>query len=154
MRYFLQRFKNGSGRLIGIEIHPNPQHIAANVQTLDINTVHNMFGHPKSQVLGAKAAEYGFTTKNTLTFCSNCAVVKAKQKNLNKTNSNPSTELGRRIYIDISSGLKSRYGGANFWLLIQDDFTNYIWRCFRKAKSDLPETYDQLVTTGQEGTVT
>jgi hypothetical protein len=97
-----------------------------------------MFGHPNSQVLAATPAKYGFKTKNTLAVCSNCAVIKAKQKNLNKTYSNPSTELGGRINIDISSVLNSSYGGANFWLLIQDDFTNYLWSYFLKAESNLP----------------
>jgi hypothetical protein len=40
---------------------------------------------------------------------------------------NTSTELGGRINIDISSVIKSSYGGAKFWLLIQDDYKNYLW---------------------------
>jgi hypothetical protein len=79
--FFDKVFKHGSGRLLGIEIHPNPNHIAATAQTLDINTVHNMFGHPNLQVLAATASKYGFKTTNKLDVCSNCAVAKAKQKN-------------------------------------------------------------------------
>jgi hypothetical protein len=89
--FFDKVFKHGSGRLLGIEIHPIPNHIAATGQTLNINTAHNMFGHPNSQVLAATASKYGFKTKNKLDVCSNCAVPKAKQKNLSKTNSHPST---------------------------------------------------------------
>jgi hypothetical protein len=125
--FFDKVLKHGSGRLLGIEIHLNPNHIAATAQTWDINTVHNMLSHPNSQVLAATASKYGLKTKNKLDVCSNCAFAKAKQKNLNKTNSHPSTELGGRINIDISIVLNSSYGGANFWLLIQDDFTNYLW---------------------------
>jgi hypothetical protein len=44
-------FKHGSGRLLGIDFHPNPINIAVTVQTLDINTVYILFGHPNSQVL-------------------------------------------------------------------------------------------------------
>jgi hypothetical protein len=98
-----------------------------------------MFGHPNSQFVSATVSKYCFKTKNTLDVCSNCAVAKAKTKTLNKTNSHPSTELGGRINIDISSVLNSSYGGANFWLLIQDDFTNYLWSYFLKDKRDLPE---------------
>jgi hypothetical protein len=36
-------FKHGSGRLLGIDIHPNPNHIAATAQTIDINTDHDYF---------------------------------------------------------------------------------------------------------------
>jgi hypothetical protein len=138
--FFDKDFKHCSKRLLGIEIHPNPNHIAATAQNLDNNMVHKMFGHPNSQVLAATAAKYGHKTKNTLAVCSNCAVAKAKEKILNKTNSNASTELGGRININISSVLNLSYGGANFWLLVQDDFTNYLWIHFRKAKNDLPET--------------
>jgi hypothetical protein len=99
-----------------------------------------MIGHPNSEVLAATASKYGFLTKNTLDVCSNCAVAKAKQKNLNKTNSHPSPELGGRINIYISSVLHSSYGVANFWLIIQDDFTYFLWSYFLKAKSNLPET--------------
>jgi hypothetical protein len=119
-------FKHGSGQLLGIELHPSPNHIAATAHPLDINKLHTMFGHPNSQVLAATVSKYGFKTKNTLEHtCPNCAICKAKQKNLNKLNSNPSTELGGRINIDISSVQTPSYRGANFWLLIQDDFTGY-----------------------------
>jgi hypothetical protein len=67
-------FKHGSVSLLGNEIHPTPNHIAATAQTLD-----SMFGHPNSQVVAATAANYGFKTKNTLAVCSNCAIAKAKQ---------------------------------------------------------------------------
>jgi hypothetical protein len=55
--YFDKVYKHGSGRLLGIEIHPAPNHIAATDQTLDINVVHDMFGHPNSQVLAATPAK-------------------------------------------------------------------------------------------------
>jgi transposase InsO family protein len=48
--------------------------------------------------------------------------------------------VGGRININISSVLNSSYVGANLWLLIQDDFTNFLWSYFLKAKSGLPET--------------
>jgi hypothetical protein len=96
--YFDKVYKNGLGHLIGIKIHPTPNHIAATSQTLDINVVHEMFGHPNSQVLAATAAKYGFHTKNYLHVCSNCAISKAKQKYLHNLTANPSLELeGRNI---------------------------------------------------------
>jgi hypothetical protein len=90
--WFDKVFKHGPGRLLGIDIHPNPNHIAVTAQTLDINTVHNIFGHLNAQVLSATAQKYGFKSKNTLNVCSNCAISKAKHKNLKHTTSHPSTE--------------------------------------------------------------
>jgi ribosomal protein L31 len=75
-----------------------------------------MFGHPNSQALAATVSKDGFKTKNTLEYtCPNCDICKAKQMNLNNLNLNPSTELGGRINIDISSVQTPSYGGANFW---------------------------------------
>jgi hypothetical protein len=54
--YFDKEFKHGSDRLFWIEIHSTPNHIAATAPSLDINVVHEMFGHPNSQVLAATAA--------------------------------------------------------------------------------------------------
>jgi hypothetical protein len=104
---------------------------ADSAQTLDINKLHTMFGHPNSRVLAATFFKYGFCTKNILEHsCPNCVICKAKQKNMTKMNSNPSTELGGRINIDISNVHTPRYGGANFWLFFQDALTGYLWRYF------------------------
>jgi hypothetical protein len=137
---------------LGIELHPIPNHISANAHSLDINKLHTMFGHPNSKVLAASVSKYGFKTKNTLEHtCPNCAICKAKQKNLNKFISNPSTELGGRINIDISSVQTLSYGSANFWLLIQDDLTGYLWSYFIKAKSELPASmFDWLLLVKKE----
>jgi hypothetical protein len=96
-----------------------------------------MFGHPNSQVLSATEQKYGFKTKNTLHVCSNCAISKAKQKNLNNITSHPSTEIGGKINIEIS---KFKLWWSFFWLLIHDDFIGYLWTYFLKHKSDLPPT--------------
>jgi hypothetical protein len=79
-------------------------------------------------------------TNNTLHVSPNSAISKSKQKNLNQITSHPSTEIFGKINIDISRVLNSSYGGSNFWLLIQDDFTGYLWSYFLKHKSDLPST--------------
>jgi hypothetical protein len=99
-----------------------------------------MFGHLNSQVLAATAAKYGFHTKKDLQVCSNCAIIKAKQKKVHKLTSHPSKEVGGNINIDTSSVQNTSYGGAEFWLLIQDNFTGYLWSYFIKAESDLPDT--------------
>jgi hypothetical protein len=71
--YFDKAFKHESWCLLGIEIYPTANHIAATAQTLDINALHERFGHRNSQVLAATDAKYGFQSKNDLDICSNCA---------------------------------------------------------------------------------
>jgi hypothetical protein len=73
--FFDTIFQNGSGQLLGIELHPIPYHIAATAHPLDIYKLHTMFGHPNFQVLAATVSKYGFKTLNTLEHtCPNCAV--------------------------------------------------------------------------------
>jgi hypothetical protein len=125
-----------------IKTHPNTNHIAVTAQTLDINRLHTMFGQPNSQVLAATFSKYGFHTKNTLEHtCPNLPVlIEAKQFNLDKLNSNRTTDLGGRINIDILSVQNPSYGVANFWILIQDDITVYLRNYFVISKSELPES--------------
>jgi hypothetical protein len=63
-------------------------------------------------------------------------------------------ELGGRININISNVQITSYGGAKFLLLIQDDFTGYLWRYVVKAVSDLPKTiYDWLKLVQEENSL-
>jgi hypothetical protein len=122
-KVFDKILENGSGRLLGIEIHPTPNHNASTADTFDINVFHYIFGHTNSQVVAATAAKYGFKTENTLHVCSNCAINKDKQ--LTKLNLHPSSKPGGRI---ISSVQYTSYGGANCLPLAQYYFI--------KTKSD------------------
>jgi hypothetical protein len=57
---------------------------------------------------------------------------------MNKSSSDPSTELGGMINIYISSVLNTKNEVANFMLLFQDDLTNDLLSNFIKSKGDLP----------------
>jgi hypothetical protein len=69
--------------------------------------------------------------------CPNCAIWKAKQKDLNKFKSNTSTDLAGRINIDNSSVQTTKA----LYLVTHSRWIHWIpnlWSCFIKAKSDLP----------------
>jgi hypothetical protein len=59
--------------------------------------------------------------------CEDFAISKIRVKNLGHNDNNETNEIGERIYIDISSTKNVSYGGSKFWLLIQDDYSEYIW---------------------------
>ncbi len=63
---------------------------------------------------------------------------------------NKALKIGERISTDISSINHISYGGAKFWLLIQDEFTGYIWSYFLSAKSELAETVMKWMKTFQQ----
>ena len=64
---------------------------------------------------------------------------KQRKMNIPKEVKNKSHFRGERINIDISSVAATSYGGAKFWLLTQDDYTDFLWSFFLKAKSELPD---------------
>jgi transposase InsO family protein len=47
--------------------------------------------------------------------------------------------------MDISSISTPSFGGNKFWLMLQDEFTGYIWSHFLKHKSDLPPIVIQWI---------
>ena len=62
--------------------------------------------------------------------CHSCILGKSRQKNISKTNDSKATEKGERISINISSINHISFGGAKYWLMIQDEYTGYIWSMF------------------------
>jgi transposase InsO family protein len=77
--------------------------------------------------------------------CADCAIGKARQKNLNKLWTNGSKVPGERLYVDISSIRGESYGGAKYWALVVDDCTDFCWSFFLKAKSDLKKKIVDLI---------
>jgi hypothetical protein len=71
--------------------------------------------------------------------CLHCALSKSKKNNITKTDFNHASVKGQRLALDISYPTYTSFGGSKYWLLIQDEFTDYIWSIFLKAKSDLPD---------------
>jgi hypothetical protein len=89
---------------------------------------------------------YGLKHSGNFETCEECAVAKARQKNVNKSWLNSSDVPGERLYIDISSIAERIFGGATFWALIIDDYSDYCWSCILKRKSVLKEKVKTLLT--------
>jgi hypothetical protein len=53
---------------------------------------------------------------------------------------------GERLYINISSIKERIFGGAKFWALIVDDYSDYCWSFVMKNKSDLKTRIKTLLT--------
>ena len=60
-----------------------------------------------------------------------------KKKKLNKISLNKATSKLFRIAIDITGVAHLSFGGAKYWLMIQDEYTGFIWSFFLKQKSEL-----------------
>jgi hypothetical protein len=103
--------------------------------------IHNVLGHPGEQTTKVTANNLGIKIrKDPIDTCVDCAISKARQKNIKQVSKNQATSKGERIALDILSIKTKSFGGAKFWLMIQDEFTGYFWSHFLKNKSDLPYT--------------
>jgi hypothetical protein len=54
------------------------------IKSIDINKFHEMIGHCGSDRLKRTAAIHGLRLKGDLKVCEDCAVAKARQKNVNQ----------------------------------------------------------------------
>jgi hypothetical protein len=115
-------------------------------RSLDINHLHKVFGHCGLETLKSTSKMYGLTHSGNFETCKECTVAKARQKNVNKNWLNSIDVPGERLYIDISSIAEKSFGGAKFWALIVDDYSDYCWSFILKRKSYLKEKVKTLLT--------
>ena len=116
---------------------------------------HNVLGHVRADASRKTMSYWGWKISRRTYFCDDCALSKAKQKNVNKTRSDGvAKEPGERLFIDISSVAKRSSGGKKFWALIVDDKTRMKWSRFLTKKSDLASEVmpliKKLIATGRK----
>ena len=147
---FNEEIKTANGFVCGIRLSlPNDKDMTlATIPTKaskDINTLHKQLGHISEQSVKDTAKFYEWELKNKFEDCTNCALGKSRQKNINKEPVPRSTTSGERLFLDISSVRTRSYGGAKYWLLVVDDATDYCWSYFLKEKSQLCKTVVSLL---------
>jgi hypothetical protein len=84
--------------------------------------------------------------KGEFKVCEDCALAKARQRNINQDLKGGSQVLGERVYLDISSIKGKSYGVSFFWALVVDDHTDYFWSLLLKAKNYLKGKFKTLLT--------
>jgi hypothetical protein len=115
-------------------------------RSYDINHLHKVFRHCGQEILNNNVEMYGFKSSGNFDTCEQCAIVKARQKNVNKNWLGSSNLPGERLYVVISSIKERRFGRAKFCNLIVDDYTVYCWGFLLKNKSDLKEKIKTLLS--------
>jgi hypothetical protein len=115
-------------------------------RSFDINHLHKLFGHCCQEVLNNTIKMYGFKSSGNFDTCEQCAIAKSQQKNVNKNWLSSSNLPGERLYVDISSIKERSIGGAKFWSLIVNDYTDYCWNFVLKNKSSLKVKIKTLLT--------
>jgi gag-polypeptide of LTR copia-type len=138
---FDKTLRTDTGAIVGVEIVPRTDGVNLTLEqglSVNINKLHLLMGHACEKTIRATAKYYGVKVTRQFCVCSDCTLAKARQKNVDKEGI-VSTSPGERFYLDISSTTALSFGGAQFWLLVIDHFTDMCWSFFLKAKSDLAE---------------
>jgi len=139
---FDRKISTLNGFILGVELKRKSETALVGVTTrggtVKMTELHNKLGHPGVDKLRATAAQMNLKLIGTMDSCEDCALAKARQKNIPKLNPNRSSIPGERLYLDIS-GIKAKsMGGNKYWVLIVDDATGMKWSFFLKLKDELP----------------
>lgn len=117
-------FNNGSGQLLGIGIIPiNETACTTRESNVTYNALHCKLGHPNEQVTKATAKQLGLKVADPLPdyLCLNCGLCKQKVNKIPKFNPKIAIQKGERIFMDISLVNQTSFGGAKYWVMIQDE---------------------------------
>jgi hypothetical protein len=97
------------------------------IKEIDVNKFHEMIGHCGVDSLKKTANIHGLKLKGEFKVCEDCALAKARQRNVNQDWKGGSKVPGERVYLYISSTKGESYGTSCFWALVID-FSRLIYR--------------------------
>src|SRR5210317_1684377 len=126
--------KTGRGYVAGVEMVPrNVDQVYAYTYInkkipVENSRVHSMLGHSGKKCVIATAKFYGWKLKGEFKTRQDCAMAKARQKNIAKTTSTKSTVGGERLFWILLQSTSPVLGEINigFWYLtIFQDFAGY-----------------------------
>ena len=99
----------------------NTEVIPYKPKVLNINDIHDKFGHVGETVLRRTIKHLGYTVTGTLKCCDACKMAKARAKGVKKQTERRSTIPGERMYVDISGPFSTSLGGSRYWLEAVDN---------------------------------
>jgi len=103
-----------------------------------------MLGHVFDNTMRRMANYYGKTVEK-LKNCKDCVMGKSQQANMNRETVEQASELGERLFMNISLTEHESYGKAKFWLSIIDNVTDFCWSYFLKSKSKTKQVMINLI---------
>jgi hypothetical protein len=141
---FTKKLHRGSGTLFAVDIIPQESPTEITIEstylTIDYIQYHNMMGHANKASLLKTAKQQNITLTNTTQPpCEHCAKAKIRMKNMPKSTTTKATSKGERLFIDLAWIKTASFANNRYWLLVMDDFTNFIWSFFLKSKDQLQE---------------
>jgi hypothetical protein len=89
----------------------------------DMNKFHKILNHCGADRLDKTAHIYGIKLRGNVEVCEDCAIAKARKKNVNNKWKGGIQVPGKKLYMDINAVRDLNLGGSKFWILIIDECT-------------------------------
>ena len=137
---FDRMIPSGSSWLMGIKVHRiiDQAHSAVEPgKSILMSKFHQITGHTGEHLLKPTANYMKLKLIGRLPPCKICAKAKIRQRNIPKKKMKKlPTRPGYRVFIDISSFKHVSRGGNRHWLIVVDEFSDYVHSFFLNKKSD------------------
>ncbi|CAB1100204.1 unnamed protein product [Ectocarpus sp. CCAP 1310/34] len=91
---------------------------------LDINDLHIAVGHAHERMVREAARQMRIRVTGSLSFCDGCAVGKDIRKAFSTTTTSTASRPLQRLFADLTGQLPASTGGATYYLVLVDDYTN------------------------------
>ena len=141
---FDRKIPSGNGILWGIRIDQCTTE-DDDVPQIHTNLYHRMLTHASENLVTMTAKHLGKHLVGTFRECAACALSKITQTKIPKYTENKATDIYERLCLDTSSIRYRNAGGAKYWLLIVDEFSNYKISKFMNRKSHLAVTCLEII---------
>ena len=108
---------------------------------MEYNDLHRIMGHAHKRIIKdtANKLKIKLIDSENGNPCTDCTMAKLRIRNFGN-DSTTSTEVGGTICMDISGVRTVSYGGAKFWLLLLDEYSDFVWSFFLHTKDELGDT--------------
>ena len=137
---FDRMIPSGSSWLMGIKVHRVIDHAHSAVEpgkSILTKRFHQITGHTGEHLLKPTAKYMKLNLIGKLPPCETCAKAKIRQRNNPKRKIKQlPTRPGYRIFIDICSFKHTSRGGNRHWLIVVDEFSDFVHSFFLNKKSD------------------
>jgi hypothetical protein len=148
---FEKELMHGSGKLYAADIIPSNGEAAYLI--MDFDKLHIVMGHPHNVTLKdtAKANNIQLTGVHHNP-CSHCAKAKTRMKRIPKEAHDHATLKAERLMIDLSWIKVEKIAKNQYWLLVMDEYTNFLCSFFLEHKDDQIQIVIKLIKSLQNET--
>ena len=108
------------------------------MRKIDINDLHVSLAHSHADTLRETARQMGNEGFGELVSCAGCSEAKGRRMTVPWTTECRSTRPLERLFVDPSGKQPTSAGGAEYLMMIVDDYSRLGWPYFLKRKSDVP----------------